>query len=60
MDKEFEAKPVDPDLEATIKEVKQEFQNLVIKKKDLVLILGRAFQKTVRSLTVYVRRLKIH
>lgn len=47
MDKEFEAKPVDPDLEATIKEVKQEFQNLVIKKKDLVLILGRAFQKTV-------------
>jgi hypothetical protein len=47
MDKEVEAKPVDPDLEATIKEVKQEFQNLVIKKKDLVLILGRAFQKTV-------------
>jgi hypothetical protein len=32
---EFEAKPMDPDLEATIKEVKQEFQNLVVKKKDL-------------------------
>ena len=47
MYKEFEAKPMDPDLEATIREVKQEFQNLIVKKKDLVLILGRAFQKTV-------------
>jgi hypothetical protein len=37
------------DLDATIKEVKQEFKNLLIKRKELITRLGNAFESVVSN-----------